>query len=139
LTDDAGKRGALAKEALFVVLGDLNCDPFDGEGIRGAMDQLLKNPRVNASFTPASQGGALTVKKHADQHKGHRGDPTHVTSNFTAEGHGCLRIDYALPSKGLKVVNGGVFWPVDDEPGSDAVGATDHRAVWVDVVPANNP
>jgi hypothetical protein len=102
------------------------------------MDQLLKNPRVNASFTPASQGGALTVKEHADQHEGHRGDPTHVTSNFTAEGHGCLRIDYALPSKGLKVVDGGVFWPIDDEPGSDAVGATDHRAVWIDVVPNEN-
>jgi endonuclease/exonuclease/phosphatase family metal-dependent hydrolase len=138
LTDDAGIRGALAKDALFVVLGDLNCDPLDGEGIRGAMDQLLKNPRVDASFTPSSEGGASTVKAHADQHEGHRGDPSHVTSNFTAEGHGCLRIDYALPSKRLKVVDGGVFWPVAGEAGSAAVGATDHRAVWIDMIPASD-
>jgi Endonuclease/Exonuclease/phosphatase family len=133
LVDDAGKRGGLASDVLFVIVGDLNCDPNDGQGVRGAMDQLLKSPRVDATFTPTSEGGALTVAEHAVQHDGHRGDPAHVTSNFTAEGHGCLRIDYALPSRGLKVVNSGVFWPTPGEPGAEAVGATDHRMVWIDV------
>ena len=61
------------------------------------------------------------------------GDPAHVTSNFTQEGHGCLRIDYALPSRGLEVVKGGIFWPAPGEPGADAITATDHRSVWIDV------
>jgi 3-phytase/alkaline phosphatase D len=135
LEDDAGKRGGLANDSLFVIVGDLNCDPVDGQGVRGTMDQLLKNPRVNAEFTPKSVGGKLTVQQHADQHTKNRGNPEHVTSNFTGEGHGCLRIDYALPSKGLSVADGGVFWPPPGEPGSEAVSATDHRMVWIDVRP----
>jgi hypothetical protein len=137
LVDDAGQRGGLPNGELFVIVGDLNCDPFDGQGVRGTMDQLLKHPRVNATFTPTSEGGVLTVKEHPHQHRGNRGDPSQVKSNFTADGHGCLRIDYALPSKGLTVTDGGVFWPVPGEPGSEAVGATDHRAVWIDVQLAN--
>jgi hypothetical protein len=100
------------------------------------MEQLLKHPRVNAAFTPTSKGGPLTVKEFPDQFAGNRGDPAHVTSNFTAEGHGCLRIDYALPSQGLQVADGGVFWPAPGEPGSEAISATDHRLVWIDVAPA---
>jgi hypothetical protein len=133
VVDDEGKKGGLPANALFVILGDLNSDPLDGDSVPGTMDQLLKHPRVNAAFTPASTGGPLTVRQHADQHVGHRGDPAHVTSNFTAAGHGCLRIDYALPSTGLRVTGGGVFWPAPGEPGSDAVGASDHRLVWIDV------
>jgi endonuclease/exonuclease/phosphatase family metal-dependent hydrolase len=136
LVDDAGQRGGLTADAMFVIVGDLNCDPVDGQGVRGAMDQLLKHPRVKASFTPASAGGALTVKQYADQHRGRRGNPAHVTSNFTGQGHGCLRIDYALPSRGLTVTDGGVFWPAPNEPGREAVTASDHRPVWIDVRPA---
>jgi 3-phytase/alkaline phosphatase D len=133
LVDDAGKAGGLDEGKRFVIAGDLNCDPVDGQGIRGTMDQLLKSPRVNAEYTPKSIGGRLTVEQHADQHTENRGNPEHVTSNFTGEGHGCLRIDYALPSQGLTVTDGGVFWPAPGEPGSEAVTATDHRMVWIDV------
>lgn len=133
LIDDAGGRGGLPEGELFVIVGDLNSDPVDGQSLLGAMNLLLNHPRVNASFTPTSSGGPLTVRQHADQHTGHRGDPAHVTSNFTAEGHGCLRIDYALPSRGLEFVAGEVFWPAPGEPGSEAVTASDHRPVWIDV------
>jgi hypothetical protein len=133
LIDDAGRRGGLAESAHFVILGDLNCDPVDGAGIPGTMNLLLEHPRVNATFTPSSTGGALTVKQFADQHAGHRGDPSHVTSNFTAAGHGCLRIDYALPSRGLDVTGAGIYWPAPGEPGSEAVAASDHRLVWIEV------
>jgi endonuclease/exonuclease/phosphatase family metal-dependent hydrolase len=133
LVDDAGRRGGLPDSAYFVIVGDLNCDPVDGQGIPGTMNQLIKNPRVNATFIPTSKGGPLTVRQHADQHVGHRGDPAQVTSNFTAEGHGCLRIDYVLPSRGLTVRDGGVFWPAPGEPGSEAVTASDHRLVWIDI------
>ncbi len=135
LTDDRGQHGGLSDGALFVIVGDLNCDPNDGQGVAGAMDQLLKNLRVDATFTPSSKGGEETVKKHAAQHTGHRGNPGHVTSDFTEGGHGCLRVDYALPSQGLLVKDGGVFWPTAGEPGSEAIRATDHRAVWIDVIP----
>jgi 3-phytase/alkaline phosphatase D len=137
LVDDSGRRGGLAESARFVIVGDLNCDPVDGQGIPGTMNLLLKHPRVNPAFTPTSAGGPITVKQHADQHSGHRGDPAHVTSNFTAEGHGCLRIDYALPSRGLEIVAGGVFWPAPGEAGSEAVKASDHRPVWIDIRPTS--
>ena len=75
LVDDAAGRGGLDAKEKFVILGDLNCDPVDGAGIRGAMDQLLKHPRVNSDFTPASKGGPLTVKKFAEQNADNRGDP----------------------------------------------------------------
>lgn len=133
LVDDAKKRGGLPADAAFVIVGDLNCDPVDGESVPGAMNQLLQSPRVNASFTPQSEGGPLTVQKFPDQFANNRGDPASVTSNFTAEGHGCLRIDYVLPSRGLEVVKGGIFWPKPAEPGADAITATDHRSVWIDV------
>jgi endonuclease/exonuclease/phosphatase family metal-dependent hydrolase len=136
LVDDKGGRGGLPADAHFVIVGDLNCDPIDGQGVPGAIHRLLKHPRVDASFTPTSRGGPLTIKQFPDQHAGNRGDPAHVTSNFTGEGHGCLRIDYALPSRGLKVVDGGVFWPIPGEPGSEAVTASDHRPVWIDIRPA---
>ena len=133
LVDDTGRRGGLDPAAQFVILGDLNCDPVDGQGVPGAMDQLLGHPRVNASFVPTSAGGPLVVAKFADQNAGHRGDPAHVTSDFTGEGHGNLRIDYALPSRGVKVIDSGIFWPPPGEAGSDAVTASDHRLVWIEV------
>jgi len=133
--DDAGQRGGLAADALFMILGDLNADPVDGDSIPGTMEQLLKHPRINGSFVPKSSGGPLVVERNADQNRGHRGEPAHVTSDFTHEGHGNLRIDYALPSRGLEVVDGGVFWPKPGEPGSKAVTASDHRLVWIDVLP----
>jgi len=135
--DDAGKHGGLAGDAHFIIVGDLNSDPVDGQSVPGAMNQLLQSPRVNVSFTPTSEGGPLTVRKFPDQFANNHGDPAHVTSNFTAEGHGCLRIDYALPSRGLEVVQGGIFWPKPGDPGADAITATDHRSVWIDVRPAD--
>jgi endonuclease/exonuclease/phosphatase family metal-dependent hydrolase len=123
----------LPPDANFVIVGDLNCDPVDGEGLRTTMPQLLEHPRVNASFIPTSAGGPITAKKFEDQFANYHGDPTRFTANFTEEGHGCLRIDYVLPSKGLDVVIGGIFWPKPGDPGADVITATDHRCVWLDI------
>ncbi len=133
LKDDAGQAGGLTPEARFVIVGDLNCDPVDGEGLRSTMPQLLQHPRVNASFIPTSAGGPLTANKFPNQFTHYHGDPSRFTANFTDESHGCLRIDYVLPSKGLEVVTGGIFWPKPGDPGADAVTATDHRCVWLDI------
>ena len=137
LVDDGGQKGGLAADARFVIVGDLNCDPVDGAGMRGTMDRLLKNPLIDASVTPTSKGGPLVVAKHADQFTNHRGDPRHVTADFTAEKHGCLRIDYVLPSRGFEVAKGSVFWPTPDQPGADAITATDHHSVYLDIKPAS--
>jgi endonuclease/exonuclease/phosphatase family metal-dependent hydrolase len=136
LVDDAGKPGGLMANAKFVIVGDLNCDPVDGEGMRGTMDQLLQSPRVNASYIPTSEGGPHVVREHPEQFVKHHGDPTRVTADFTPEHHACLRIDYALPSRDFDVVKGGIFWPLPGQPGAEAINATDHHSVWVEIRPA---
>ena len=55
------------------------------------------------------------------------------TADFDDEAPGNLRVDYVLPSAGLKIVDAGVFWSLDDEPGAAFLDASDHRLVWVDV------
>jgi len=40
LIDDQGKQGGLANEASFVIMGDLNADPVDGDSYAGAINQL---------------------------------------------------------------------------------------------------
>ena len=47
LYDDAGRRGGLKPGSLFVIAGDQNSDPNDGDSIPGAAQQLLDNPLVN--------------------------------------------------------------------------------------------
>ena len=51
--DDDGRRGGLRPGAFFVIAGDQNSDPLDGDSIPGAAQQLLENPRVNAKRTPS--------------------------------------------------------------------------------------
>lgn len=133
LKDDIGKTGGLPTDAQFVIVGDLNCDPFDGSGLPGTMDQLLHHARVNASVTPTGEGGKLAAEQKTDLNSVGRGDPAQDTSKFGDFKN--LRIDYALPSRGLEVVNAGIFWPKPGDPGADAVTATDHRSVWIDVKP----
>jgi hypothetical protein len=132
LVDDAGRPGGLSGDALFVILGDLNADPVDGDSVPGTMDQLLKHPRVNSSFTPDSAGGKLATERNANASVRGPGDPAHDTSNFGEFQN--LRVDYVLPSRGLTVTGCGIFWPTPGEPGSDAVSATDHRLVWIDII-----
>ena len=133
--DDAGARQGLPSDRPFVVLGDLNADPVDGESVSGAIDQLLKHARVHPAVAtgeliPASNGGAANGIQHPD----HRGDPQHDTAEWG------LRVDYVLPSSDLLPRASGIFWPANGEPGEHLVAkmangksATDHRLVWVDI------
>ncbi len=131
LVDDAGSKGGLPADRIFVIAGDLNSDPVDGDSVPGTMDQLLKHPRVDISITPASAGGKLATERKPARTPSDRGDPAHDTSNFGDFRN--LRIDYVLPSKGLTIANGGIFWPTPGEPGGEAITATDHRLVWIDI------
>jgi hypothetical protein len=65
----------------------------------------------------------------------HMGNPASDTGDFNDEYTGNMRIDYVLPSGNLKVTGCGVFWPATDEAGHGLIDASDHRLVWLDVVP----
>ena len=117
-----------------MIAGDLNADPMDGDSVPGAARQLTEHPLVNASVTPASEGGAAAAATQGGANAGQRGDPRFDTADFGDEVAGNLRVDYVLPSVGLKVAGAGVFWPVEGEPGAALIDASDHRLVWVDVI-----
>ena len=131
--DDAGLKGGLAKDAHFVIAGDMNADPVDGDSVPGAIRQLLEHPGIDASVTPAADGGEAAAMMQGGANVGHRGDPRFDTADFNDTAPGNLRVDYVLPSASLDVVAAGVFWPVDGRPGAASIDASDHRLVWTDV------
>ena len=133
LYDDQGNKGGLAAGSHFVIVGDQNADPNDGDSFQKAAHLLTDNPLVNNSFTPQSTGGAKHSKSQGGLNDSHSGNPLQDTADFGDHNVGNLRIDYCLPSKTLTVTDSGVFWPAPDEDGADLVKATDHRLVWIDV------
>ena len=139
LYDDQGRRGGLAPGASFVIMGDQNSDPLDGDSVPGAAQQLLENPRVNTSLTPTSPGGPEQAALQGGANLTHRSDPAFDTADFAdVPGPGNLRADYVLPSRDLRMLQAHVFWPLSSDPLFRLVGVfpfptSDHRLVWVDV------
>jgi hypothetical protein len=133
MVDDKGGTGGLDKGALFVIAGDLNADPMDGDSANGAIGQLLAFPLINASCTPLSSGAREASVVQGGKNRQHKGDPATDTSDFNDEHTGNLRLDYVLPSADITVRNCGVFWPAGDESGHDLASASDHRLVWLDI------
>ncbi|MBR8826694.1 MAG: phytase [Gomphosphaeria aponina SAG 52.96 = DSM 107014] len=136
--DDEGVFGGLEEGAAFVIMGDNNADPVDGDSVDGAILQLLENPLVNTSVTPESEGGVEAAEKQGGANETHQGNPADDTADFNDEGSGNLRVDYVLPSENLKIIDAGIFWPTTDDPLSSLLGegeevTSDHRSVWVDV------
>ena len=98
----------------FVIAGDANLDPVDGDGIKTAIRKLLADPRVQ-DVTPKGVFGTDTVDW-----------PDPVPGN--------LRVDYVLPSTHWRVLDAGVLWPAADDPMAETVAtASRHRLVWVDL------
>ena len=95
----------------FVVIGDGNLDPLDGDGISDAILALIDHPSL--------------------QRTGNNGD----TADFSAKnGPGRLQVDYVLPSRDLTVTGAGVLWPNDGDPLANVFAAASrHRPVWVDI------
>jgi Endonuclease/Exonuclease/phosphatase family len=136
--DDEGRRGGLDAGASFVIAGDQNSDPLDGDSIPGAIQQLLDNPRVNDTNAPDSEGAVGATALQGGANATHRSDPRFDTADFADTAPGNLRADYVLPSKDLRIADGAVFWPRLGEPGSELTGvfpfpSSDHRLVWIDV------
>jgi len=110
LYDDSGIKGGLAAGERFVIMGDQNADPRDGDSIRGAINQLLRHPFVTDTLPRSSRFG-----------------------RDTAQFRERLRVDYVLPStSGFIVRDSGVYWPTT-QPESALLAASDHRPVWVDL------
>ena len=132
LVDDRGARGALDPKASVVIAGDLNADPLDGDAGEG-LRLLHASPRLNGDFTPTSRGALEAARSQQGNNRGQRGDPAADTGDFNDEGPGNLRVDHLIPSRDLRVIDGGVFWPAPGEPWSDWITGSDHRMVWVDL------
>ncbi|MFG0295734.1 MAG: endonuclease/exonuclease/phosphatase family protein [Maioricimonas sp. JB045] len=132
--DDTGRRGGLPAGADFVIVGDCNADPHDGDSTSGAIRQLLENPQIDASIIPASEGAVESARRHRERNGHHIGDPRHDTAMFSrGRGPGNLRVDYVLPGRALNVHDAGVFWPTAGHDGAELIEVSDHRLVWVDV------
>ena len=132
LCDDAGRCGGLDPAARFVILGDLNSDPVDGNGDAAAICSLIAHPRVLRHEPPASEGAALAAGSEPGN-EGHRGVHAHDTGRFGPR-VGNLRLDYALPSAGFRLAGSGVFWPPPGHPDQEIAAASDHHLVWVDLL-----
>jgi endonuclease/exonuclease/phosphatase family protein len=136
--DDAGQRGGLKSGALFVIAGDQNSDPLDGDSIPGAIQQLIQHPLVNTKFTPSSPGAVEQSALQGGANTAHRSDPRFDTADFADSAPGNLRADYVLPRKTIQILDGAVFWPLMSDPFFQPVGvfpfpSSDHRLVWIDV------
>jgi len=129
LCDDQGRCGGLAADARFVIVGDMNADPFDGDGNPGAIKQLLDHPRVDAGPAPRSEGATERAAAYGFARKG---DTAEHTGDFGPKA-GTLRLDYVLPSRGWSVRDRGVFWPRKDSEAAKIADASDHHLVWVDL------
>ncbi len=122
--DDKGTKGGLPANTSFVLLGDQNASPDEGNAIAEGIKSLLAHPKINSDTVPSSKGGA-----------------EHSPTNNFAKNHTAfwrMRADYVLPSRsGFKVLDSGVFWPAKGEPMSGLVekreSSSDHRLVWVKV------
>ena len=141
--DDAGVSGGWDGE-YFVIAGDQNSDPLDGDSIPGSAQLLLDNPRVNTSVTPSSLGAVEQNGLQGGINESHLSDPAYDTADFSDTAPGNLRADYVLPSVNLDIADSGVFWPESTDPLFPLVGtfpfpSSDHRMVWVDIEPGTTP
>ncbi|MDD1462208.1 phytase, partial [Dolichospermum sp. ST_sed2] len=142
--DDKGGQGNLAPGSSFVIMGDQNADPNDGDSYNKAILQFLQNPNINTNFTPSSLGAPQQATLQGQLNNSHKGNSSFDTADFNDAAPGNLRADYILPSTDIQVTNSGVFWPVNTDPTFPLVGtftsgipggfsSSDHRLVFADV------
>jgi len=140
--DDEGTTGGLGRGQDFVIAGDQNADPQDGDSYDGAIRQLLDHPRIQDP-RPTSAGAVEQARLQGEANLAHSGPAERDTADFddalSRRGPGNLRVDYVLPSERLPIRGTGVFWPTSADPlfsrliGVFPFPVTDHRLVWLDV------
>ncbi|WP_298295168.1 endonuclease/exonuclease/phosphatase family protein [uncultured Litoreibacter sp.] len=110
-----------ADKGAFVLLGGLNNDPYDGDGLKPELLKLLSLDAVQ-DVTPEAHHGFV-------ENPHHQGPPEQDTVDWGRD-IGSLRVDYVLPSAGLGVAAAAV--ERDQTPGEGADG-TAHKPVWIDI------
>ncbi len=143
LYDDRGRRDGLpGADTRFILLGDMNADPVDGDSYLHAIHQVLDHPRVNRDAAtvhpPHSAGAREAALEQGGANTRHRGDPSLDTGDFEDRKVGNFRIDYVLPSANIAVCGSGVFWPARSDPDAallrtPAGPVSDHHPVWMDI------
>lgn len=140
LEDDNGRPVKFSQQSPFVIMGDLNCDPNDGDSRADALKALLAHPQVASFPAPRSTGGVVAAKTQGKANTRHRSDPAEDTADFTDANVGNLRADYVLPSRHCQPIASGVIWPDLDrfeskqrEVVKQLMEASDHHLVWVDL------
>ena len=120
--DDSGKKGGLAAQQAFVILGDQNASSVEGDAISSSIQTLLLSDKLQDAM-PESLGGKLhsPKNKHAKHHTAYWG----------------MRADYVLPSTiDFTLLGSGVFWPQKNDESYRLIknrqASSDHRLVWVD-------
>ncbi|MEH2422652.1 MAG: phytase [Nostoc sp.] len=136
--DDRGKTGGIAAGSRFVIMGDQNADPLDGDSFNNAIRQLLQNPNINTNVIPTSPGGPQQAGLQGGANTSQKGNSAFDTADFADTTPGNLRTDFVLPSADLTITNSGVFWPLNTDPRFSPVGtfpfpSSDHRLVFADV------
>jgi endonuclease/exonuclease/phosphatase family metal-dependent hydrolase len=133
IVDDEGVSGGIEPGASFVIAGDFNADPLDGDSVENAIGQLLHANWIDSDCFPLSTGAEEAALVQGGINAEQRGDPAADTSDFNDKFTGNLRLDYLLSSSGLPVTGCGVFWPARGEAGHEWVEVSDHRLVWLDI------
>ena len=143
LYDDRGRRGGLpGADTPFILLGDMNADPVDGDSYNKAIHQILDHRRINRDAAtndpPHSAGAREAALEQVGANTRHRGDPSLDTSDFEDRKVGNFRIDYVLPSANIAVCGSGVFWPARSDPDAALLATaagpiSDHHLVWMDI------
>lgn len=142
--DDAGKKGGVAAGSRFVIMGDQNADPVDGDSYDNAIRQLLQNPGINTNVIPTSLGAPQQAALQGGANVNQTGNANFDTADFADTVPGNLRTDYVLPSADLTISNSVVYWPANTDPNFPLVGtynaslpggfpSSDHRLVYADV------
>jgi Endonuclease/Exonuclease/phosphatase family len=136
--DDTGVRGGLAPGEKFVIAGDQNSDPVDGDSIKGSAQLLLNHPLINNGTIPTSLGAVEQSLLQGQANVNQTGDPKFDTADFSDNAPGNLRVDYVLPRVGTTITNSGVFWPLSSDPLFRLIGvfpfpSSDHKPVYIDI------
>ena len=96
--DDAGGTGGLKPGSRFVIMGDYNSDPFDGDSIPGAAQQILELPSVRTNVTPDSLGGPQQAELQGGANATQTGDPSFDTADFADSAPGNVGLTTCCPA-----------------------------------------
>lgn len=110
IIDDAGRPGSLTASDRFIILGDLNADPDEGDSINDPIGLLFNTRRLAKDHAPTSD----------------RPEPGLNPDDTATFG---LRVDYVLPSAHLEIIRSGVW----RHPTLSGPFPSDHFPVWADL------